>query len=443
MKVDDFGIYEFILGFIYFIMILLFGSYIKSRNIKFDPKFKYFNIGLFFKLIGVLSFCLVYIYYYQGGDTINYYLGTKSISKLILQNPKGAASLLFNTVDHRTTYGLFNSETGYPPFYMWKDPNTFAVSKLTSIFCLLGFYSFIATSFLTSLFSYIGLWKLYSVFCDLYPKKIKPFAYIILCLPSLIFWGGGIMKDSYVLGATCWITYNFYMIFIKNKKRITNLIFLIFNLLIIINIKPYIMISLLPGLLLWINTNYIKSVSNKLIKVLIIPFILVFFIFLGNFAFTNLSSSMGVYGDVDSAINQAKVIQSDLLREEQYGSNSYNIGEIDGSLIGLLKVAPLAIFTALFRPMIWEIGSPTMLISALENSILLIFASILILRTSPRKFFSIIFSDPFILYCVVFSIVFAFGVGIAGTNFGALVRYKIPLVPFLFSSVVIIKNKIK
>ena len=41
---------------------------------------------------------------------------------------------------------------------------------------------------------------------------------------------------------------------------------------------------------------------------------------------------MGVYGDVDSAIQQAQVIQDDLLREDQYGGNNYNIGELDGSL---------------------------------------------------------------------------------------------------------------
>ena len=76
---------------------------------------------------------------------------------------------------------------------------------------------------------------------------------------------------------------------------------------------------------------------------------------------------MGVYGDVDTAIQQAQVIQEDLLREEQYGGNNYNLGQLDGSVGGLLSVAPVAIFTALFRPLFWEIGSPTMLLSALEN----------------------------------------------------------------------------
>ena len=80
---------------------------------------------------------------------------------------------------------------------------------------------------------------------------------------------------------------------------------------------------------------------------------------------------MGVYGDVDSAIVQAQVIQGDLLRNDQYGSNSYYIGQLDGTMSNLLSLAPIAIFTALFRPFIWEIGSPTMVISAAENIVLI------------------------------------------------------------------------
>ena len=67
------------------------------------------------------------------------------------------------------------------------------------------------------------------------------------------------------------------------------------------------------------------------------------------------------------------------MREEQYGGNNYYLGEIDGSLESMLGTAPMAIFTALYRPMLWEIGSPTMVISAIENIVLLIFTLNLLL----------------------------------------------------------------
>jgi hypothetical protein len=156
---------------------------------------------------------------------------------------------------------------------------------------------------------------------------------------------------------------------------------------------------------------------------------------------------MGVYGNVDSAIQQAQTVQQDLLREEAYGANSYNIGEIDGSTAGMISMAPIAVFTALYRPLFWEIGSPMMVISVIENTILLIITFLLLIRVSPFKIIRIILSEPFLLYALVFSLLFAFGVGIAGTNFGALVRYKIPLVPFYFPMIYLIfklsrKNKI-
>ena len=161
---------------------------------------------------------------------------------------------------------------------------------------------------------------------------------------------------------------------------------------------------------------------------------------IGVFSLQNLSVLMGKYGDVDSAIKQAQVIQEDLLREEAYGKNNYYLGKIDGSLSRMISLAPMAIFTAIFRPLPWEIGSPTMVISAIENTILLILTLALIIRVNPIKFVRVIFSEPFLVMAFTFSILFAYGVGIASTNFGALVRYKIPLMPFFFTGVYIIYN---
>ena len=191
--------------------------------------------------------------------------------------------------------------------------------------------------------------------------------------------------------------------------------------------------SLLPGMMFWLNSAYLKNIKNVFLKFFSLPFLIIIISFSAFYLFNNISSLLGVYGDVDSAIQQAQIIQSDLLREEQYGGNNYNIGQLDGSVMGLLSVAPIAILTALFRPFIWEIGSPTMILSAFENTILIIFTAITLLQNNPLNFIRIIIKNPFLLYCLIFSLLFSFGVGIAGTNFGALVRYKIPLMPFFFS----------
>ena len=425
---------------IYLVIILLVCSKIKSKNIAQFSEYKYFTKGIIFKLLGVSAFMSIYLFYYGGGDTVNYFLGSKAIGNLIFEDFEKGIAVLFNTTSPYNHISSFNSTTGLPAHYMWRDESTFSVSRYSALLYLLGLRSFIITSFLVCCFSYIGLWKFYRLLNILYPGYEKGLAYIILFLPSIAFWGSGIMKDSYTVSSACWITYNFYMVLILRKKVLTNSIFLLINLFIIVNIKPYVILSLLPGVILWLNSAYLKKIKNALLKILILPLISIVILIIGFYVFQNLSSLMGVYGEVDSAIEQAQVIRTDLLRSDQYGSNNYDIGKFDGTLISLVSVAPNAIFTALFRPFLWEIGSPTMVFSAIENFILIVFTLFTLLKVSPIGVIRTLIKEPFLLYCLIFSLLFAFGVGIAGTNFGAMVRYKTPLMPFFFSMIYLVSK---
>ena len=429
---------EILFSSIYLLIILFIGLMIKLRYQKKHPEYKYFVKGLLLKLVGVTAFCMVYLLYYGGGDTISYFKGSNAISNLLIQSFDAGWDILFNIDSPNNNIYSFNSGTGWPPSYMWNNKDTFIICRFTALFCCITNSSFFATSFLTACFSYLGIWKLYRLFNILYPGNAKILAYLMLFLPSLIFWGSGIMKDSYVLGSTCWITYNFYHIMIIRKRIILHILIFALNLFIILNTKAYVLLSLIPGMLLWVNSEYLRNVKGGLSKIVIIPFLIITIGIGGYYAISNLSKLMGVYGDIDSTIEKAKITQEDLLREEQYGSNNYNLGKIDGSILGMVALAPVAIFTAIYRPLFWEIGSPIMVISVLENTILLIMSLYLLLSVRPFKLIKIILSNPIILYSFVFSLLFAFGVGIAGTNFGALVRYKVPLIPFYFPMIYLI-----
>ena len=435
------SINDLILVPLYLFIIFGLARLIKSNSIKKHPEYRYFIKGLWFKIFGVSGFIIVYLFYYGNGDTLVYFQGAKALGNLLVQDFSKGLSVLFNTDSYYNSLSSFNYETGFPPSHYFADKNTFLVCRLSAPLYILGSKSFLITSFLTSVFSYVGVWKFYRLVNILYPGNAKAFAYIILFMPSLIFWGGGIMKDSYMLGAVCWFTYSFYNVFISRKKVFWNGFFLVLNTLMILNCKPYILICLIPGALLWLNNFYLGSLKNRLIKILVFPLLIVGFLSLGFFIFSGFSSSMGQYGSFEGAIKKAQVTQDDLLNELHYGKNNYKLDRIDGSISGLLSSAPLATFTALFRPLAWEIGSPTMVFSAIENTVLLFFVLYSLIRIGPFNFLKISFSDPFFVYCLVFSLFFGFGVGIAGTNFGALVRYKIPLMPFFFSAIYLIRLK--
>ena len=434
-----YNIIDLLLVPLYLFAIYLITNSIYKKNIQLYPEYKYFKTGLFVKLVGVSLFLMFYTIYYPTGDTISYYEGARSLVNLIFQDFNKGIQVLFNTDSIYNSFNSFNYETGYPPYYIFKDTKTFNVSRFSTIFYFLGAGSLVISNFLCCTFSYFGIWKLYRLFNDLFPGKSKAFAYFILYMPSMIFWGGGIMKDSFVLGGICWVTYCFYYGILKREKILVNIFLLIVNFTIIINIKSYVAIAAIPGMLIWLNSGIIKTLKSSVARFILRPIVFSMIILSGVGLFNNLDTiGLSQFENVDETIEQAQVIQQDLLREDQYGENNYYIGKLDGTFAGLFYIAPSAIFTGIYRPTFIEVGSPAMVLSAIENLVLLVFSLLMFASKGPVKFFKVIFNEPLLLYSLIFTLIFAFGVGIASTNFGALVRYRIPLIPFYFPLIYII-----
>ncbi len=124
-------------------------------------------------------------------------------------------------------------------------------------------------------------------------------------------------------------------------------------------------------------------------------------------------------------LETAWIIQDDL-KKDYYGGNSFDIGTFEPTLSGVLGKAPKAIVAGLFRPFVWEGQGALMLLSGLENLILLLLVAWVLLKTGPFRFFSRLYHDPLILSLFVFALTFAFFVGLTTANFGALVRYVVP-----------------
>ena len=99
------------------------------------------------------------------------------------------------------------------------------------------------------------------------------------------------------------------------------------------------------------------------------------------------------------------------------------------------------VIAGLFRPFIWEAKSVFVAISGIENAFLLFSIIILLIRLKFIRFFQYIFSEPVLMFSFVFTVFFVFGVGLSSTNFGALVRYRIPAVPFFMATVFIMRDK--
>jgi len=108
--------------------------------------------------------------------------------------------------------------------------------------------------------------------------------------------------------------------------------------------------------------------------------------------------------------------------------SGYTLGELDGTFLGMLRLFPQAVNVSLFRPYLWEVRNPLMLLSALESLILLITTLYILMKIRFNIFLYL--NNPIVLFSLIFSITFSFAVGVSTYNFGTLARYKIPLLPF-------------
>ena len=409
---------------------------IKNIQIKKNPIYKYFLWGLFVKIIGAICVCLIYAYYYkEGGDTLMYHRDSSILLNLFLRSPADFFNIWFSPLT-KETLSCFTSETGYLEYGC--DSKAFMVDRLIVPIKLISFNSYIISSVLMAVLSYTGVWKLYTMFCEFYPMLYKQFAITVLFIPSVFFWGSGLMKDSWTLAATGWYAYSFYKIFIKKDSVLFYAIAILISSAVLISIKPYIFVALLPGSFLWMVWSYLHKIENKFLRIISAPAIFAGGIVAGFFIWSLTSSSLGEYNFIDNMLKLA-MEKSEDLKQDYYQGNSFDLGKYSPTFSGMLGIFPEASATGLFRPFIWEAKNIVMLTSGFENLLILLFVLYVFFRR-PIDAFICIFSNPVVLFCLIFAVYFAFSVAISTSNFGALVRLRIPEWPFFLSGLIIINN---
>lgn len=429
------SIFDILLPPFYLLGAYIYGYYVTKRNIKTHPEYEYFTKGLMTRVFGAIIFGLVYFFYYKAGDTLNYFQTSSAYSKLFFIKQEDLLITLFG--DAKNQYFNFNETTGYP-VYSPRDNHSFFVVKLLIPIVAIGFYSYFASAVLTAIITFGGIWKLYLTFTNEFPNLKKELAIACLFVPSVVFWGSGLMKDSFTLSAVGWFTYAFYNLFIKNKRELKFVVFLLIASVIIIAIKPYIFFALLPGSILWLSNKIIKKINHKFIRFIASPLFFGIGILAGYFALKQMGDSLGQYG-LDTVLDKAVVTQRDM-KAEHYGGKSFDIGDFDASASGIALKAPAAIFAGIFRPGLWDVRNIVMLISSIENTYILILTIFLLIKLKFFRFFILIRENALLLFSMLFALFFAFSVGLTVANFGSLVRLRIPELPFFISAIFILKH---
>jgi hypothetical protein len=406
-----------------------------SQSFKSPSLRKYFLVAGILKLIAGIGIALLYVYYYKYGDTLRFFRFGQFYKDILLHSP-----------EHNFMQALFMSNQEFINIISYKidyaygfASSSFVVNKFSAFFSIFAFDSFLVTTLFFAMFSYSGIWKLYVTFVRLFPKLYKDLAVAILFFPSVVFWGSGLMKDSLCIGAMGWLTWGIYnLLFTKTLNKVKLPIYLVVVLLsfwLIMSIKVYIIMTYMAGMTIWVLFFYRDKIQNKVIRTSITPILLGLSapaLIIGLQAFSDDLGKYAIENVVETALSLTYNLQS---RE---AGSSYSLGAIDPSLAGLLSKFPLAVNVTLFRPYLWEVRNPIMLLAALESLVIFYWTLKVIFKVGPGKTISSITSNGSVIFCLVYSIIFGFAVGLSSQNFGSLVRYKIPAMPFYLAGIFIL-----
>ena len=411
------------------IFLVYAGAYWIRPRVTDSVNRRYFIPALTVRIIGALAVGFLYQFYYDGGDTFNYHThGSRIVWEALTDSPITGLKLIFSKGELTGETFKYASRIVF-----YSDPSSFFVVRIASVFDIITFSSYATTAVLFSVLSFAGMWALFITFYNQYLHLHAPIAFATLFIPSVVFWGSGIMKDTVTLSALGFLTYSVYKLFIKKQYSLSNVLLLFFSAMIIFSIKKYILLCFLPAVLLWVYASRIKRIKYAVLRFLITPVMLFVLVLSSYYSVVLVGENDSRYA-VDRIAKTAQITAFDIgFYTGKDAGSGYNLGELDGTFEGMIRLLPAAINVSLFRPYLWEIRNPLMFLSALESAALFLITLYLLFRLRFKILKGVF--NPSILFCLAFSLTFAFAVGVSTFNFGTLTRYKIPLLPFYVLSI--------
>lgn len=417
------------------VYLILFGigAYLIRPLVTTPQTRKYFFPALYARFFGAIMLGVIYQFYYGGGDTFNYFTyGSRWIWEAFWDDPALGVQLLLEKGGDIRQPETFNYSQH---IWFYRDEHSFFIVRLAALFDLFTFHTYTSTALFFAVFSFSGLWAMFSKLVVRYPGSVGQLAFAVLFVPSVIFWGSGILKDSITLGALCWMIFGFINIIERRKINPSILLILFLSAFLIYSIKIYILLCVLPGLFFWVYWKNMIRINSAVIKVMIAPILFILFVGAGFASMQQISESSDRYS-LDQIAERAAITSYDIRYgwgARTGGDGGYDLGELDGSWGSMIRLMPQAIVVSLFRPFLWEVKNPMMLLSALEGVVVFLWSIRMFRNGKWRQ----IWKDPFLIFCLTFSLLFAFAVGVSTYNFGTLMRYKIPLLPFYFIMLVV------
>ena len=429
----DFLLFALYLFFLYFIINII------ARKYNGTALRKYFIVAFFLHMGGSFLYAMTIQFYYGYGDSFGFYKGSNFIRDFIKDGANPFNIFFFSSEKFLNPQNMLVTAGLTLPTGISSNAN-FTIMKISAALSYICFNSYLVISLFFGLFSFAGLWKLFNTFNNILEKKgEKLLAFAILFTPSIWFWGSGLIKDSVCLGLIGFIIYFFHQLFIVKKFSVPYIITLVIMLYFLYILKSYIasllILSATLGYIILILKKSRQNILKFALAILIIAVVnIVLYIKMASFIESLVQESKDQIEVFKGVYEQVELDDGNNLAGFK-GSN------FDLSVSSFIARSPLAMFSTIFRPFLWESKKPIILLSAMESSLMLIGFFYVLFKSGVGRFFYLLISEPYILFAFMFTLLLAAVVGFTTFNFGTLVRYRLPILPFYFFMLIAIYTK--
>ncbi|MDY0279536.1 MAG: hypothetical protein RBR35_03105 [Salinivirgaceae bacterium] len=278
---------------------------------------------------------------------------------------------------------------------------------------------------LLSFFGLMGIFRFLMKYIE--PSRRVLIAIAVFLIPSVLFWGSGILKESvllFALGLFVWSIDRWT----ENYRNIPRFILALAMGFLFFHVKIYVVLSLIPALIWLVSVSIFKRFRVAIFIAIHLVLVLIAF---------NIQH-FGVNFNLLELIANKQHDFINMITQLTVAGSAIELPIMDGTLWGFIKAIPVGILNALFRPHVFEWHNIVSFAAALENLFIVGAIAFLCFTAYAKRISSI----PF-LFGVSFSLILLTIIGVTTPVLGALVRYKMPALPFLLSVFIVLMNREK
>jgi len=340
------------------------------------------------------------LYYYPFSDPLSFHIYGVEEYNLLFSDPAKYFTDFFSDTRGNHYSGFFATSDSF-----WNDAKSNLIIKLLSIFDIFSGKNYFINSLFYNFLVFFGVVALFKVFNKAFPGSFYQVIFCIFLLPSALFFSSMIHRDGLTLLSLSMVIYQLYFSLI-DKFSIKRMLLILFFLLMILVLRNFVFITLIPAMVAWIIAHYRKKFAFLSFAIVYAALMILFF------------SSSYISPQIDLP-NFVVERQHAFIETAKQGASSIKIEPLQPYFLSFLKNAPQALEHSLLRPHPSKISN--LIYAPFVLEIIIIGILFLVLIFFPK---TISKADPLMLFCFFFSVSMFIVIGYTVPIVGAIVRYR-------------------